>query len=408
MQNAIFCVAMLRRTAASLVHRAARRLGAYSTSSTSSTSNTTANSKVIWSSVVSIGVALCGSAWINKRQDDALQELKEQIRLVEQHNKDLDEKLLTRQQVIQQAQDVFARAMKQEYADASNVRYPYYMKHALEDGIRNTLKLTSTQSGVVVVAAPEGSGKTSSIRCVCRSLVDAEVIRGAFIFDCAKQPKDVHRAFWKSLGVNPDNANACLQLAQVMPPRPMFMAHQKVVVVLDNIDEADKADPASLMRLCRELMSSSTNYMSFVVLVTCKDASTAKKVLELDSHKVWLLGVDGKAVNGNPNTPADTWLRRGLKWTRDDCEQLVAEYTAVADLVRLEEFRLHADVHRKLIDLATKAGTPGFIWDFYKVLHNPEKSTAELLELLDSDFSQRATQLEQQWHQIAEIKAFVG
>ncbi len=308
----------------------------------------------------------------------------------------------SRQQSCVSAQKHFASALKDEQAASnSKERYsPFDTKDALTRALRATLNAKDFQPGVIVIAAPLGAGKTGRVRQVCHDLVEEKAIRGAVLVDFAKtQPLvNANHHFWSKFGLtsNPHN----LHIYDVMPPPAVAGSSARVVIILDNVDFAD---PDSMLTLCKELMmaSAASGHTQFLVVATCKDPVRAQMILNLNGgEKTRALGYGETLVNGNPNTPADSWAHSGLKWKKADCERLVSAFES------REKHRLPEAVREKLLDLAAKASTPRFIRDFFvkALTEKLLKSESALLALLDGPCLARAAAAEEAWIQVGTIK----
>jgi hypothetical protein len=384
-----------------MLRRAAALLGA-SLSWRSPTRTTVALRQLSITEIAVVGqaVAVCcgGAAAILHKYKSAGQKDKE----LRQHAEQLEGQHPTYEGSCKRAQERFASQQRQEYCSPPSAKahfQPFDRSDALTAALRATMTSRYCRPGVIVLAAPKGAGKTSRVRQVCHDLVDEKAIRGAVLLDFSKgEDLDARDQFWATFGIGKNPF--MLDIYDVIPrPTDDASSNARVIIILDNVDSADSK---SMLALCHELMMASARggHTPFFVVATCSDPVIATKVLNLNGgEKTRALGYGWELVDGDPTAPSNSWAHRGLKWKKDDCERLVSQFEE-------REHRLPDNVRNKLLDLATVAGTPRFIRDFFDAASttNRLQSPPHLLALLDGPFAQRANATKAEWLQMGAIE----
>ena len=259
---------------------------------------------------------------------------------------------------------------------------PYCQQNSLSDAVKQCL--TSSSQGLpVVVVAPKGAGKTTSVARACAELVENKSIGGMLLVDCAKEGVNtLHKRLESMFEFDDrDQANA-FYLEDLLPDNPVDQSGKALpfVFVLDN---ADSCDLLAIRRTVRRLYCASKDAtrVEFKVVLLCRDIVTASVLADYEV---------GTALTCVPWQPNPEWTR--LKWKDEACQDLLAK------LETQHDYKLAGTLRAELIKYALLAGTPGFVVDAYFTCKNGRMSSK-----LPSELVREAHVLSRAWDAMSAI-----
>lgn len=261
---------------------------------------------------------------------------------------------------------------------------PYCQQNSLSDAVKQCL--TSSSQGLpIVVVAPKGAGKTTSVARACDELVKNKSIGGMLLVDCAKEGVNTLRNRLESMFEFDDrdeaHANA-FYLEDLLPDNPVDQSGKALpfVFVLDN---ADSCDLLAIRRTVRRLYCASKDAtrVEFKVVLLCRDIVTASLLTEYEV---------GTALTCGFQQPKTEWTL--FKWNDKACQDLLAK------LETQHDYKLAGTLRAELLKYALLAGTPGFVVDAYFTCKNGRMSSK-----LPSELVREAHVLSRAWDAMSAI-----
>lgn len=225
---------------------------------------------------------------------------------------------------------------------------PYCRQNSLSDQVKRLL--ASFEQIPIVVVAPKGAGKTTSVARACAELVENKSIGGMLMVDCAKEGVNtLHNRLESMFEFDDPNEAKPFYLEDLLPDNPVDRSGKALpfVFVLDNVDSCDLF---AIRRAVRRLYCASkdANRVEFKVVVLCRDIVTASVLTE---YRV------GTALTCGFLQPKPEWS--SLKWEGQACQDLLTK------LETQHDYKLADTLRGELIKYAVLAGTPGFVVDAY-------------------------------------------
>ena len=259
---------------------------------------------------------------------------------------------------------------------------PYCQQNSLSDAVKQCL--TSSSQGLpVVVVAPKGAGKTTSVARACAELVENKSIGGMLLVDCAKEGVNtLHKRLESMFEFDDRDQASAFYLEDLLPDNPVDQSGKALpfVFVLDN---ADSCDLLAIRRTVRRLYCASKDAtrVEFKVVLLCRDIVTASLLADYEV---------GTALTCVPWQPNPEWTR--LKWKDEACQDLLAK------LETQHDYKLAGTLRAELIKYALLAGTPGFVVDAYFTCKNGRMSSK-----LPSELVREAHVLSRAWDAMSAI-----
>lgn len=232
--------------------------------------------------------------------------------------------------------------------DAKFYEELYCQQNSLSDQVKRFL--ASYQKLPIVVVAPKGAGKTTSVARACAELVENKSIGGMLMVDCAKEGVNtLHNRLERMFEFDDPHEPKLFYLEDLLPDNPVDRSGKALpfVFVLDNVDSCNLS---AIRRTVQRLYCASkdAHRVEFKVVVLCRDIVTASVLTE---YRV------GTALTCVPWQTKPEWS--SLKWEGQACRDLLAK------LETQHGYKLADTLRGELIKYAVLAGTPGFVVDAY-------------------------------------------
>ena len=197
--------------------------------------------------------------------------------------------------------------------------------------------------GVKVIWAPQGAGKTTTVRQVIRGLQASDKIRGAIILSPPTDHYEVPSKWFRSAlqDMTGNLLNGTEKLSQILPK----IDGRPYVFVLDQIDQAPMDNDMRVFMTT--LAEDSCLTKAYAVLAVCSDASVAKTTWDWNGReKIVLLSesLGRSAVE--------------YRWDENAIEQWLIQFQAANPSSPLQK---NTHLRDRLKEAAITAGTPGFL-----------------------------------------------
>jgi hypothetical protein len=226
--------------------------------------------------------------------------------------------------------------------------FPFVMKEELAEDL--TKAMTVVRGGVNILWAPQGAGKTTTVQKVCEKLKKEGKILGAVIM----QPPDgnadpPHK--WFRMCLSDAFGALLLENEKLSDLMPYSKGHPPVVFVFDQMDNVKTTD--ELKCFIKTLAEDSTLVKSYVVIVILHDADIAHSMREWNGRQKIVILSDHDVFR--------------YKWNENDISEWLKNYSRT---IFLED----DDFQRtQFITYASKAGTPGFLYNYAEKAENFSK-----------------------------------
>jgi hypothetical protein len=229
-----------------------------------------------------------------------------------------------------------------------------------------------TSGGVKIVWAPQGAGKTTTVRKVLMKMKELKKIRGCIVItppDSNAMPSvwlrsALHDSFGELLRTSE-------KLSHILPKsdgRPF-------VIVFDQVDDLPYGE--DMKRFMMSVAEDSYLTRSYVVLILTANAVNAKTMWEWNGHEKIVLMSDIRR-----QSPMN------YRWDQDDVEKWIVKYAESNAQRGLEE---GASFRNYLKTSAITAGTPGFL------IENVASQASDVSIFVDGVMDERATYKNEQW-----------
>ena len=246
---------------------------------------------------------------------------------------------------------------------------PFLPKASFVSDIEKTIM---TSGGVKIVWAPQGAGKTTTVRKVLIKMKELKKIRGCLVItppDSNAMPSvwfrsALHDSFGELLQTNE-------KLSQILPKsdgRPF-------VFVFDQVDGVPYDE--DMKRFIMSIADDSSLTRSYVVLILTANAVNAKTMWEWNGHEKIVLMSDIRY-----QSPMN------YRWDEDDIEKWIVKYAESNEQRGLEE---GASFRNYFKTAAITAGTPGFL------IENVTSQVSDDRVFVDDAMGERAAYKNEQW-----------
>jgi hypothetical protein len=246
---------------------------------------------------------------------------------------------------------------------------PFLPKASFVSDLEKTIM---TSGGVKIVWAPQGAGKTTTVRKVLIKMKELKKIRGCIVItppDSNAMPSIWFRnALHDSFG---ELLRTSEKLSQILPKsdgRPF-------VFVFDQVDSVPYGE--DMKRFIMSVAEDSYLTRRYVVLILTADAVNAKTMWEWNGHEKIVLMSDIRR-----QSPMN------YRWDQEDIEKWIVKYAELNDQSGLEE---GASFRNYLKAAAITAGTPGFL------IENVISHVSDVSEFVDDAMNERAMYKNEQW-----------
>ena len=276
--------------------------------------------------------------------------------------------------------------------DPAKMHRPFLQDTPLEQAIKEGI--LDTRRGAVILCAPKNAGKSTRAISACRELKAEGSIAGFVYVDLDASGATTGNApapwtiFRNQFGATDEDG-----VNDILPEN----SDRPVVLVLDNVD--DHPDLPAIRGLVKNLAKATIVQPSgqhYVVLALCQQLDCAVELLTINQgEKVRMLEYGDVLVDGTPDAAPGTWKSTGIKWNRQLCDTLIKRHEQDADNA------LEADQRERLLTLATAAGTPGFIRDFFSQIKD---GNLQQVNRILGDYQVRSEKLAEEWEALKAVE----
>ena len=280
--------------------------------------------------------------------------------------------------------------------DKGPLATPTQMQYVLSTGIDEAKRCAAT----TIMLAPEGAGKTTCALLAANRLRQQGLIRGAVHVDFRECPGNPERWFYHSCDVIPEGINGRVSYHAETPDQVRDILHGHgflpVLFILDHLDDVPEAELLPFLeKITFESANNGDINRQFMFLgLFSENVDLARKAVNLNNasrQKFMPITHDGAMITEHTGTERTHFTRDGYKWELVDCAEVEACFIKKNPNPLKNEFRFEKWCERNgaqtFCDLVTRAGTPGFLRDFFEA---PEFPTLEEMEA-------KAAALEAQW-----------
>ena len=223
-----------------------------------------------------------------------------------------------------------------------NLKGPLVLKQSLVQDIERSIK--SNICGVQIVWGPPGSGKSTALRKVLKSMQEKNQIRGAVFIKPPPDASDIPAVWFRNALLDSfgNTFNANEKLSKILPK----FNGCPYVVVLDQLDNSNFGEEMRIF--IKTLAEDSCLTKSYITFAILSDAYKAKIMYDWNGHEKIVL------LNG-PYTPSTVY-----QWDSEDVEKWFSDYFALNPTSPLLASPMD---QARIKEIAITAGTPGFLVD---------------------------------------------